>query len=141
MEGRGALLALLRLTRTQKHHRAKLLLALDAQSVLLALRKGRSSGREIRRLVAAAAAVSMAADLQCHYIYVPSACNPADGPSRGTRLTSRHVQRSIRKDRRGEKREDDSYDRLRHALSVRCLLSDSSDYSSGWSTIKNVGVR
>ncbi len=139
MEGRGALLALLRLTRTARHHRSKLLLGLDAQSILLGLRKGRSSGRETRRLIAAAAAVCMAADLQVNYIYVPSACNPADAPSRGARMPARRRQRYIRKVRHREKCEDQTYNRLRHALSVRGLLSDLSDNSRGWSTLGNQG--
>ena len=83
MEATGVTLACRWAGRTAAHHDARLLLLVDAQAVLAATRKGRSSAPTLVRPLRRAAAVCMAARLRLALAYVPSESNPADAPSRG----------------------------------------------------------
>jgi len=73
--------------RKAKNHCRRLPFLVDAQAVLGALVKGRSSAPTLFREVRRAAALAIAGDLHVKYIYVPSEVNPADAPSRGVRRT------------------------------------------------------
>jgi hypothetical protein len=55
---------------------------LDSQTVLGALVKGRSSSLCLNHLVRRAASLLMATGIRASFLWVPSAYNPADGPSR-----------------------------------------------------------
>ena len=55
----------------------------DAQAVLGAAAKGRSSSRCLARDIARIGALAMAGDLLLKLVYIPSEDNPADAPSRG----------------------------------------------------------
>ena len=89
-EGRAALLALRRLTRDRSCRSRKVLQGSDAQSVLGALRKGRSSAPGLHACMRAAAACVLFAGLRMTRVWVPSHLNLADGPSRGARRPSVH---------------------------------------------------
>jgi hypothetical protein len=69
-------------------HRRVLLLT-DSSTAYGALSKGRSSAYSILRSCRSIAALSLAAGLYLNLKWVPSALNPADGPSRVTHLRSR----------------------------------------------------
>jgi hypothetical protein len=104
---------------------------IDAQTVLHALRKGRSSSGGHRRLIAACGAALLAGDLRAKFFYVPTEYNAADPPSRGKQT---RIVRTIRKatNTRGNT-ELIHLARLRRALGRAGLLSDSSDFSDEWS--------
>jgi hypothetical protein len=123
-------MGLQRLLRSQKHLGKRILFGLDAQAVLHALRKGRSSSWSLRGAIGRAGAISLAGDLKMHFFYIASNLNVADGPSRG--VGWRKVRSRCRKLK--TTREDRSLEKLRHACSTRGLLSDKSDWSELWST-------
>ena len=58
-------------------------LRVDSQVVLGILRKGRSSSWSLNKLARRAAGLQLARGVGVTVDYVPSAANPADGPSRG----------------------------------------------------------
>ena len=58
-------------------------LRVDSQVVLGILRKGRSSSWSLNKLARKAAGLQLARGVGVNVVYVPSAENPADGPSRG----------------------------------------------------------
>lgn len=87
LEATGVVLGLKWYLRKKQHHATRLPMLVDAQAVLGALVKGRSSAPTLFREIRRAAALSIAGDLLVKYIYVPSEVNPADGPSRGVRRT------------------------------------------------------
>ncbi len=122
-------LGLQRLLREVKHHRCRILFGLDAQAVLFALRKGRSSAWSLRRAVARCAALTLAGDFLPTYFYSPSELNVADAPSRGAKRVRR--TRARKPERRTA--EVQSLQRLRSALSRCGALTNSSDYSGLWS--------
>ena len=133
MEARGALLMMNRLVRSKRRHRSKILLGLDAQAVLFALRKGRSSAHEVRRFISAAAATSLAADVLFRCAYVPSICNPSDKPSRGIGRTHRAFIKRDAKARKSKAWAVKHLDHLR-AVYARCgCTSRTSDFSEMWS--------
>ena len=61
----------------------RLVVLVDAQAVLFAAAKGRSSAPSLRFEIRKLAALALAGNLVIKYIYVPSEYNPADAPSRG----------------------------------------------------------
>jgi hypothetical protein len=65
-------------------HGRRLVLLVDAKSILGAVAKGRTSAGTIRRQVAKITALCLASDTTWHLLYIPSEHNPADAPSRGT---------------------------------------------------------
>jgi hypothetical protein len=126
LEAHGVALALKWLLRAPKRHSRRTVLLIDAQSVLGATAKGRSSAPTLRREVRHISALLLAGDLLYKPVYVPSEDNPADAPSRGLckwRLdvpsaNSTHP-RSIRKDR--ERRARGVVKRAANkALTARC---------------------
>jgi hypothetical protein len=64
---------------------ARLLLLGDSLAVLGALAKGRSSAFSLRALLRPIAAMLLSANVSLRLLYVPSAANPADFPSRHPR--------------------------------------------------------
>ena len=79
----GVALGLRWLLRDPRRHARRTVFLVDAQAVLGAVTKGRSSAQRIRRDVANVSALCLAGDLLMRYVYVPSEDNPADEPSRG----------------------------------------------------------
>ena len=71
--------------KTRFSHRVVLLI--DSKVFLGAITKGRSSSRALNTLVRRAAALSFAAGLVLHCVFVSTKHNPADWPSRGDRST------------------------------------------------------
>ena len=85
MEAQGVVLLAQWAARSAERHGARLVAAIDAQAVLGAVKKGRSSKPTFKRQITRLAATCLAADLQLLTVWVPSAHNPADAPSRGKR--------------------------------------------------------
>jgi len=83
LEAEAVILGLRRLFRGSKACRHRFLFLVDAQAVQGALQGGRSSAPTLRRCVARAAALMLAADARPRFAYLPSESNPADAPSRG----------------------------------------------------------
>ena len=83
LEAAAISLALRWLLRTPVKHSRRVSLLCDAQAVLHAATKGRSSAPSFRYEMRRIAALTLCGDLLIKYVYVPSACNPADAPSRG----------------------------------------------------------
>ena len=83
LETTAVVLGLRWLLRSSRRHGKRTLLLIDAQAVLGATAKGRSSAPSIRRGVMRVAALLLAGDLQPYFGYIPSEENPADTPSRG----------------------------------------------------------
>jgi len=83
LEATGVSIALRWLLRRPDVRSRRVAMLVDAQAVLGALRKGRTSAPTLRFEVRRVAAMAIAADWHVHYTYVPSGCNPADAPSRG----------------------------------------------------------
>ena len=106
LEATGVSLGIRWLLRDRHRHSRRVAMLVDAQSVLGAAAKGRSSaksfGREIKRL----AALVLAGDLLVRYVYIPSDDNPGDAPSRNKHvrghdgLFNKGRQRAARLDRR-----------------------------------------
>ena len=71
------------LLRRTRNHGIRTAFLIDAQAVLGAISKGRSSAGAIKRDVKLAAALLLAGDVALSCAYVPSENNPADEPSRG----------------------------------------------------------
>ena len=105
LEASGVSLAVKWILRDRRRHGKRVALLVDAQAVLGAAARGRSSaktfGREIRRLPA----LVLGGDLLVRYVYIPSEDNPGDAPSRnkhvrttGGRFDKRR-QRAARLDR------------------------------------------
>ena len=91
MELEAVRLALLRITRTARTHGCRGAILVDARAVGLALQKGRSSAKTLRRGVSSVGALALACDLKLSFPYVPSESNAADYPSRGV-VKKRHIK-------------------------------------------------
>ena len=85
LEASGVVLGLRRLARQARCHGHRGAFLVDAQAVLAALQKGRSSAGTLRHKTKQAAALALACDWKIRYGYLPSESNPADDPSRGVR--------------------------------------------------------
>ena len=83
LEASGLLLLLRWISRTPKHHSRRVPILVDAQAVLGAAAKGRTSANSFKRDMQRIAAVTLASDILPAYVYIPSEENPADAPSRG----------------------------------------------------------
>ena len=71
------------LARSSSRRQTKCLVSTDSTVAIGALSKGRSSAPTLRFELRRASALTLAGDWMCNYVYVPSAYNPADAPSRG----------------------------------------------------------
>ena len=85
MEAHALLLLAQWLCRSPSRCGSRVLVAEDAQAVLHAAKKGRSSSPSLRRPIMHLGAYCLAFGLQLLLIWVPSEHNPADKPSRGSR--------------------------------------------------------
>ena len=83
LEATAVTLTARRLIRASRNHRLRVVHLLDAQALMFALQKGRSSGGVFKVQLQKIAALYLGADIQGFYGYVPTSCNPADPPSRG----------------------------------------------------------
>ena len=88
LEAIAVTLATRRLTRSVRHHGTRAVLLVDAQALMYALRKGRSSSAACKTQLQKIAAPNLCADVAVTYGYIPTACNPADPPSVGSRNTT-----------------------------------------------------
>ena len=68
----------------------KLLILGDSLTALSAISKGRSSSFALNSILRPLMALLLASGLSLHLLYVPSANNPADYPSRNPRSSWRH---------------------------------------------------
>ena len=85
LEASGLLLLLKWIARSVKHHARRVPILVDAQAVLGAAARGRSSAGTIKREIRRYGALVLGGDLLVRLIYVPSEDNPGDAPSRGKR--------------------------------------------------------
>ena len=83
LEAGGIRLALRLWLRSAHRHGRRLVMLVDAQAVMGAVCKGRSSSPSLRKEILRIAALQLAGNLHLHLVYVPSEDNPADAPSRG----------------------------------------------------------
>ena len=87
-------------SRSKQHHSCRVPMLVDAQAVLGAAAKGRTSVCSIKRDVRKMAALTLASDMFAAYVYIPSEENPADAPSRGVvkKITKKqHAPATIKK--------------------------------------------
>ena len=92
MEATAVSLAMRRITRSVRNHGTRGVLLVDAQALMHALRKGRSSSSAFKVQLQSVAAHCLAADLKMTFGYIPTSCNPGDPPSRGVRRTIKHLR-------------------------------------------------
>jgi len=106
LEANAALLMCRWAARRPAYHRVRLAALIDAQAVLSALRKGRSSAPTLRLTLRRTAAYLLGTDVWLRPVYVPTEFNPADRPSRGSRGTPRSLRTVLKPylERRREKR-------------------------------------
>ena len=83
LEAHGVTLALRWVLRSPKRHSRRTTLLIDAQAVLGAVVKGRSSAPTLAREIRKIGAHVLAGDLLIKAVYIPSEENPADALSRG----------------------------------------------------------
>ena len=76
------LLLLKWLTRSTKHFFRRVPVLVDAQAILGAAAKGRTSAWSISRDIWRIAVVTFSSNILPAYVYIPSEDNPADAPSR-----------------------------------------------------------
>jgi len=91
LEAEAVTLALRWILRSVSRHGRRTTLLVDAQAVIGAVSRGRSSAPSLRRAILRTAALTVGGDLLLHVVYVPSEENAADGPSRGKRRFYRSV--------------------------------------------------
>jgi uncharacterized membrane protein len=85
LEATAVVLLLRWLLRSKDKHAHRVVALVDAQAVLGAAAKGRTSAATLKREIRKIAALTLAGDFLMRYVYVPSEDNPADAPSRGVR--------------------------------------------------------
>ena len=83
LEAHGVALGLRWLLRGIARHGRRTTILIDAQAVLGAVRKGRSSAPSLKRELRFIGSLVLSGDLLLRCLYVPSEDNPADAPSRG----------------------------------------------------------
>jgi len=82
-ECNAVVLALKWFARRASRHAKRVVILVDARSVLGCLAKGRTSAKSLLRPARRVAALVLATDLLVKYVYISSQHNPADAPSRG----------------------------------------------------------
>ena len=83
LEAAGLVLGVRWHLRSRAHFSKRLVVLVDAQAVLFAAAKGRSSAPSLRFEIRKLAASALAGDPLIKYFYIPSEYKPADAPSRG----------------------------------------------------------
>ena len=96
LETHGARMALEWISRTPAKHRSRVVLLIGSRAVLGAVSKGRSGAWLLRQQVRRVAALSLAAGIRLHCVYVPSERNPADAPSRGREVGEGNAETKAR---------------------------------------------
>ena len=79
-----------------RHHARRHVFLLDAQALIGALRKGRSSSRALRAQVQQTGAMVLCAYILQYFGYVPTSCNLGEQPSRGVNRSLWDVARNTR---------------------------------------------
>ena len=105
LEAHGVALGLRWLLRSVARHGRRTSFLIDAQSVLGAVRKGRSSAPSLKHEIRFIGCLVLAGDLLLRCLYIPSEDNPADAPSRGV------VRKHSLKKRRSIARKESALDR------------------------------
>ena len=100
LETGGVALGLRWLLRSPARHSQRSVFLVDAQAVIGAITKGRSSAARIRKDVSNVAALCLAGDIFLRSVYVPSEDNPADEPSRGHWRAQRLRKSAVRRGKR-----------------------------------------
>ena len=134
MEAHALLLLLQWALRSCSRFHKRLIIGIDAQAVLYAAVKGRTSAPSLKYEVRRIAAHCLAGDLLAHFLWMPSKHNPSDKPSRGLRHRSVHrrpppAQRPSRLQRALSARDRS----IRHLIESG-MLSDGSDSGSATSS-------
>ena len=117
LETEALLLWLRWLLRNKNHHETRAICLCDSKVTIGGVGKGRSSSRPLLRVLRRIAAISLAGNVLTRLIYVPTEANPADAPSRGVRVRSKH--RKARYDARVTKtdaKRQRYHDRLHHII-------------------------
>ena len=105
LEAHGVALGLRWLLRSVARHSKRTTILIDAQVVLGAVRKGRSSAPSLKRDLRFIGALIIGGDLLLRCLYVPSEDNPADAPSRG--VVRKHLFNRYKRPKGQLKREMD----------------------------------
>ena len=82
LEAHALLLAVRHLCRSAANHGKHAVFAVDAQAVVYAALKGRSSAPGFAFTLRRIGALLLATGIRAHYMWIPSEHNPADWPSR-----------------------------------------------------------
>ena len=85
LEASGLLLLLKWITRSSKNFSRRIPVLVDAQAVLGAAAKGRTSAGSISLDMKRIAVVTFSSDILPSYVYIPSEDNPADASSRNVK--------------------------------------------------------
>ena len=95
LEAGGVVLGLKGMLRQSRNHSSRATFLIDAQAVLGAIAKGRSSAGAIKRDTQLAAALLLEGDVALSCTHIPSEDNPADEPSRGIVRTWRRRSSAV----------------------------------------------
>jgi len=95
LEANAVALGLRWLSRRADRYGQRVAMLCDAQAVLHALKKGRSSAPTIALMTRCIAATTVAMGWVVHYVYIPSEWNPADEPSRHPHWSTRGVRSGV----------------------------------------------
>ena len=112
------------LSRRRQLHSHRGVFLIDAQAVMHALRKGRTSAPTLWHPVRRCAALSLACDWAWRFQYVPSESNAADWPSRGV-VYRREKARQRRRDQQrlnGRVKKYTKYERYVRDLDLACNI-------------------
>jgi hypothetical protein len=93
LEAVGLVLLVKWILRSTARHSKRIVVLVDAKSVLGAASRGRSSAPSLKRVIRQLGALTLAGDFLLRYVYVPSEDNPADAPSRGVTRNCPRQQR------------------------------------------------
>ena len=91
LEARASLFAIKHFLRSTSSVGKRVLILSDSISSVCALDNGRGRSFKMRRVSQQVAALTLGANLQPAYRWLPSEWNPADGPSRGSKFPSKPV--------------------------------------------------
>ena len=99
LEGEATIIGLKWLLRARRNLGKRLIMFTDNQTLLGALRKGRSSKRSLNKICRRVAALCTGGQVRLELFYVKSESNPADGPSRNS--GKKEVNPDAKKERTG----------------------------------------
>jgi len=145
LEASGLLLLLKWITRSSKNFSRRIPVLVDAQAVLGAAAKGRTSAGSISLDMKRIAVVTFSSDILPSYVYIPSEDNPADAPSRNVKTTkfgkrgrrptvgklpvkNKYAKRTISNQERGLPWWASSDDLVSDFLNIRCSADERERY-------------